>query len=275
MSVADWIAAERQGDQLCLWDMSGQDVITKRICPYDPESKTLPEEVTGFQRGPVVISGLGQDWRPVPATPIDKKFFKSMDKASQLMCPVPGLKQDQPAAVMAGEETRIAGFLSQNADWDGVICLPGAQTVWAHVSAGEVVSFQCFASGQLLAALAPGWSSGDIWDADVFQATMDKVQSRPEALASGLAQVQAETVLTRMPPVARHSKVAGLLIGAELAAAKPYWLGQQVALIGAPAWRALYAMALAHQGVPFVEADGAEMALAGLVAAHAQLSDRL
>ena len=49
---------------------------------------------------------------------------------------------------MRGEETQIAGFLALNPGWDGVICLPGTHSKWAHVSAGEVVSFQTFLTGE-------------------------------------------------------------------------------------------------------------------------------
>ena len=31
-----------------------------------------------------------------------------------------------------------------------MICLPGATSVWAQISAGEVVSFQTFLTGELL-----------------------------------------------------------------------------------------------------------------------------
>jgi 2-dehydro-3-deoxygalactonokinase len=59
------------------------------------------------------------------------------------------------------------------------------------------------------------------------------------------------------------------LIGLELAGARPYWLGQDVALIGAPKLSAIYAAALAAQGVTARVADGAAMTRAGLAAARA------
>ncbi|MEO0743952.1 MAG: 2-dehydro-3-deoxygalactonokinase, partial [Pseudomonadota bacterium] len=55
---------------------------------------------------------------------------------------LPGVKQDSPADVMRGEETQIAGFLARTPGFDGVICLPGTHTKWAHISAGEIVSFR-------------------------------------------------------------------------------------------------------------------------------------
>ena len=65
-----------------------------------------------------------------------------------------------------------------------------------------------------------------------------------------------------------RARLSGLLIGAELAAARPFWLGQQVAVVGANNLSQIYADALAAQGVPATVADGARMALAGLQAAY-------
>jgi len=66
---------------------------------------------------------------------------------------IPGIRQTDPADVMRGEETQIAGFLAENPGWDGVICLPGTHTKWVHVSADEVVSFQTCMTGEMFALL--------------------------------------------------------------------------------------------------------------------------
>ena len=68
---------------------------------------------------------------------------------------VPGVAQyGESPNVMRGEETQIAGFLSLNPGFDGVICLPGTHTKWAQVSAGEVVSLRSFMTGELFALLS-------------------------------------------------------------------------------------------------------------------------
>ncbi len=68
-----------------------------------------------------------------------------------------------------------------------------------------------------------------------------------------------------------RARLSGLLIGAELAAAKPYWLGRNVALIGADAVSAPYITGLASLGVNAARVDAKEMTLAGIKAAHALL----
>ena len=68
-----------------------------------------------------------------------------------------------------------------------------------------------------------------------------------------------------------RSELSGLLVGAELAAAKPYWLGQNIAIIGGEAVSKPYITGLAAQGVVATHADGAEMTLAGIKAAYSLL----
>ena len=67
---------------------------------------------------------------------------------------LPGLRQDRPADVMRGEETQIAGLVAAEPGFDGVACLPGTHTKWAHVAAGEVVSFASYMTGEVFALLS-------------------------------------------------------------------------------------------------------------------------
>lgn len=49
---------------------------------------------------------------------------------------------------MRGEEIQIAGYLAEKPDFDGVICLPGTHTKWVRISAGEIVGFATFLTGE-------------------------------------------------------------------------------------------------------------------------------
>jgi 2-dehydro-3-deoxygalactonokinase len=64
-------------------------------------------------------------------------------------------------------------------------------------------------------------------------------------------------------PVSR-ARLSGALIGAELAATRPYWLGQDVVVAGTPVLTELYVRALSQQGVRARVIDGTRLALAGL-----------
>jgi 2-dehydro-3-deoxygalactonokinase len=184
---------------------------------------------------------------------------------------VPGLSQAKPADVMRGEETQIAGALLREPGFDGVLCLPGTHSKWAHVSAGEVVSFQTFMTGEMFALLSSQsvlrHGMGEGWDGAAFDEGVSDALSRPERLGAKLFSLRAEGLLNGLTPAAAKSRLSGLLIGTELAGAKPYWLGQNIRLIGAPALTAHYARALATQGVTAETLPATDCTLAGLVAA--------
>ena len=188
---------------------------------------------------------------------------------------LPGVKQARPADVMRGEETQIAGYLATHPGFDGVICLPGTHTKWVHISAGEIVSFRTAMTGEMFALLSTQsvlrHSVGTGWDATSFTAGVDQALSRPEALAASLFSLRAEGLLDELNPDAARARLSGLLIGAELASMRPYWLGQTVALIGADSLSRAYADALSMQGVPCHSAGVEDMTLAGLTAAWTQI----
>ncbi|MCQ0091070.1 2-dehydro-3-deoxygalactonokinase [Roseovarius sp. M141] len=133
--------------------------------------------------------------------------------------------------VPAAARILIAGALAERPDWDGIICLPGAgQTLWVHVSAREIVSFQGAATHRLAAAFGAG---GGPMDRDALGDTL----ARPERLA---VQLQSASLMGDTAAIIGH------LIGAELAAMRPFWLGQQVVIVGGAM---PYGAALAEQGV--------------------------
>ncbi|MBD3679037.1 MAG: 2-dehydro-3-deoxygalactonokinase [Rhodobacteraceae bacterium] len=188
---------------------------------------------------------------------------------------LPGVSQAKPADVMRGEETQIAGFLALNPDFDGVLCLPGTHTKWVHISAGEIVSFRTFMTGELFALLSGqsvlrhGFTDGDWEDAAFLEALRDTL-SRPESLAADLFSIRAAGLLHDLPGPKARARVSGLLLGVELRGARPYWLGQRVAVIGPAELSRLYEIALAEQGVTVERAKVDEVTLAGLKAAWAK-----
>lgn len=223
--------------------------------------------------GPVVA---GAPLIPVPTRPLELVPAETrLAGFPARLCTLPGLRQAAPFDLMRGEETRIAGFLSLNRDWDGVICLPGTQTRWAQLSAGEIVSFQTFVTDEIIQAMAVGLGAngriGRDLDSDAFAEALGDCMSKPERLAARLFSLRAGKELGQITAAVAYSRLAGLLIGAELAAARPYWLGRQVAVVGAAEAALPYVEALAHQGVPATRADGDRMTLAGLTGAWRRL----
>ena len=222
--------------------------------------------------------GARQGWieapyRPVPAKPTELPPIEVPCADPRLRVQImPGLSQSAPPDVMRGEETQIAGYLATNPGWDGVLCLPGTHTKWVHVSAGEVVSFQTFMTGETFALLSDrsvlrhSVATSEL-DASEFLDAAEDAMSHPERLTARLFGLRARDLLEDVAPATARARLSGLLIGAELAAARPYWLGQNVAVIGSDTLSRLYDSALSRMGVPAERTDATALTLAGLTAA--------
>lgn len=291
MTKPDWIAIDWGTTHLRVWGMTASGTIVDQAKSDRGMGSLSRDEFEGALHelvgdwgcsGPMIACGMlgsRQGWveapyatAPCPALP---DGLTRAPSATMDVRVIPGIKQLQPADVMRGEETQIAGFLSLNPKWDGVICLPGTHTKWVHVSADEVVSFQTFMTGEMFALLSGRsvlqHSIGDGWDDTAFATAVSEAISKPEALAARLFNLRANELVNGQCRDGARARLSGLLIGAELAAARPYWLGQSVAVLGAGNLSKIYTTALTAQGVPVTQADGDRATLAGLTAAYRRL----
>jgi len=220
------------------------------------------------------------DYRSVPCAPPqghDVTRVAAKDPRISVFI-LPGVKQVTPPDVMRGEETQIAGFLAQAPNFDGVLCLPGTHTKWVQTSAGEIVSFQTFMTGEMFALLSKQSVlrhsvATDDFDEPAFAAAISDTLTRPQSLAAQLFSLRAGSLVADLGAPEARARLSGLLIGAELAAARPYWLGQQVAIIGANTVAGLYRSGLAAQGLDTTMVDVSDMTLAGLTAAHQSIKE--
>ncbi|MDG1341268.1 MAG: 2-dehydro-3-deoxygalactonokinase [Paracoccaceae bacterium] len=295
--TADWVAVDWGTSNMRAWCMSASGTERAAAASKNGMGVLAPDqfedallEVIGPWMTDRVLTvlccgmvGSRQGWVEAPyATvpcPVCPEGLVSAPTKSDLLDVrvIPGIKQNTPSDVMRGEETQIAGFLALNENWDGVICLPGTHTKWVQVSAGEIVSFQTFMTGELFSVISDKTVlrhtiSPVGWDNDAYLAAVDDAMAKPERLAARLFSLRAEDLLTDLAGTAARSRLSGLLVGAELAAARPYWLGQNVAIIGAGEISRLYGQALSAQGVPATLADGSRFVLAGLNRAYSQLN---
>ena len=291
MQTPDWIAVDWGTSNMRAWAMSASGTVLAEVRSDKGMGDLTPDQFEDAFRDatngwdinvPIVACGMvgaRQGWIeaayaavPCPATPTG---FTQPNSTLDVHI-IPGLMQDSPADVMRGEETQIAGFLALNLNWDGVICLPGTHTKWAHISADEVISFQTYMTGDMFAALGDHTVlrhsvQSDDWDWDAFDTAVGDAMARPERIAARLFSLRAEGLLNGMTNATARARLSGLLIGAELAGAKPYWLGQQIAVIGAVNLTALYVRALALQSAPATQVKGDAITLAGLTAAYRRL----
>lgn len=293
--IPDWIALDWGTSNLRGWAMQGSAVLATAqsaagmgALERNGFASALRDLIAGWEvtaATPIVACGMvgsRQGWveapyRTVPSAPMGDALVQP--ECSEFNVHIlPGLKQNNPPDVMRGEETQIAGFLALNANWDGVICLPGTHTKWVQVSAGEVVSFETHMTGEMFSLLSSHSVlrhslTGTAWDDEAFDAAVDQTLSKPEKLAARLFAIRADDLLNGIGSATARARLSGLLIGAELAAARPYWLGTRIAILGASDLATPYARALERQGAFATVADAERMTLAGLTAAKRQMKD--
>jgi len=290
-TYADWIAVDWGTSNLRAWAMRGSDAIAEATSDkgmgslekseFESALITLIDPWLGTARTPVFACGMvgaRQGWveapyAAVPSKPLANRFARPETTDSRIdVHVIPGLKQLQNPDVMRGEETQIAGFLATNPNFDGVLCLPGTHTKWAHISAGEVISFRTFMTGELFGLIAKKsvlrHSIGNGWNDAAFLTAVTDTLSRPETMAAKLFAIRADQLLNATDVGAAKARLSGLLIGAELAGARPYWLGQNIVVIGDATLSALYATALETQAALSQIADATQSTLAGLNAAR-------
>lgn len=288
----DWIAIDWGTSNLRVWAMSAADTPLAEAQSDRGMGKLRPEEfepallalIQPWLHKPTTAIACGmvgarQGWTEAPyartpCTPSPTTFTRAPTTTPGLTVHIiPGVSQDSPADVMRGEETQIAGFLHENPGWDGILCMPGTHTKWVHISAGEIVSFQTVMTGELFATISTQTVlrhsiAEEGFDNDAFTTAMTDTISRPERLAASLFSIRAESLLHGQTPAQARARLSGLLIGAELAATRPYWLGQDISIIGNGTAARLYQQALASQGAQARLTDTTTITLAGLIAAR-------
>lgn len=297
----DWIAVDWGTSRLRAWAMSASGELLAEATSDDGMSRV---DHTGFEPAllalispwlgsgqlPVLACGMvgaRQGWaevgyQSVPAKPgdLDPFHVTATDPRLKVMI-LPGLSQTNPPDVMRGEETQIAGFLVKDPEFDGVLCLPGTHSKWVRISAEEVVSFQTAMTGELYHLLSTQSVISHVLKGDgpedeaAFLEAVSDMMSKPEALAQRLFAIRADAVLNGISATTSRSRMTGYLIGAELAATRPYWLGQRVAVAAEPMLADLYGRALTAQGAWVEIHDAGPLTRAGLSAAFAKLPETI
>ena len=186
---------------------------------------------------------------------------------------IAGLQQDNPADVMRGEETQIAGLLAGDPDFEGVVCAPGTHTKWVRIEGGKIIHFATHLTGEMFSLLADKsvlrhTIASDGWDDAEFSRAFNEALAAPEKITAHLFSIRAEALIDDLSPQAGRSRLSALLLGLEFAAMRDDWSGQKTAIIGSDALAKIYQQALLSQGAEPIILDGEALTLAGLKAAH-------
>ena len=298
MSIVErvaWIAVDWGASKLQIWAMDGaHDLLAERSLTQDMgglecmqfESvllQIIDEFLVAGRVMPVICCGMvgakhgwvEADYITAPSRPPSGACamrVPSNDARIDVRI-VPGMKQVAQPDVMWGEETQVAGFLSEQPKFDGVLVMLGTHSKWVHISAGEIVSFQTFITGEIYALLAhQSVLKHSIavtgWDDIAFEVALAETISRPESAAAKLFSLRAASLVGDQSAEVARARLSGLLIGLELAATRPYWLGQNLAVVAATNAGEIYAKALSLQGLQAQVYDARLMMRRGLIAAY-------
>ena len=287
------IAADWGTSNLRVWGIDHQGKVVNTITNGKGMSSLTPSEFEPYLIGlienwlpkekkakcPIIICGMAgakTGWKEAaylkaPCPPINEEKIIQLETEDQRISVsiIPGIMQKSPPDVMRGEETQIAGYLSKNPDFDGIICLPGTHTKWVHISAGEIVSFKTFMTGEIFLSLSEhsilkSSVQSDELDPTSFLEAFEDTYSNPALLSSKLFGLRAADLLENTSTKLLKSKLSGYLIGSELAGAKSYWLGQNIVMIGNDDLCILYQKALKKLGLNATTENTQNVTLYGL-----------
>jgi 2-dehydro-3-deoxygalactonokinase len=290
----DWVAADWGTSNLRVWLMDAADRPLRRLESdrgmgalsreeFAPTLAALLAPHLDGRRLPVVICGMAgsrQGWAEAPyaAAPCRPPTLSQGTRVSAGDAPLdavilPGVRQADPPDVMRGEETQVAGVLAAEPGFDGAILLPGTHSKWVRVSVGEIVAFRTFMTGELFALLSERSVlrhsvAAEGWDEAAFLSGVEAGMARPEAVAADLFGLRAAALIADLGPQAARARLSGLLIGAELRAARGWRLGLDLRIVGAEGVGRAYAAALAAEGAAPRLLPAEETTLAGLAAAR-------
>lgn len=309
-----WIAVDWGSSNLRAWGLDEHDQVIAHASSdkgmlaltadqYEAELLRLVGDwlPTGSQTTVLVcgMAGARQGWLeaaylPVP-TPLDQLSQGAVKPALNgkhlSVYILPGLSQTLSGAshfdVMRGEETQLAGLLSDQDNFSGLVCLPGTHAKWALLEAGSVNGFTTYLTGELYQLLASQSvlkhsvsidSLDDVACREIFIAAVQEIYKAPHAFSSRLFGLRAQDLLDSSLPTGTKrgavlaARLSGLAIGLELSSAcRQQPDDQSITLIGNQALCQRYTLALNAIGYQTSNMDGDTAVLAGLCLAHRAL----
>ena len=156
-----------------------------------------------------------------------------------------GVSQHNTPDVMRGEETQIAGFLYDNPNFNGSICLPGTHSKWVKIENGNIINFKTFMTGELFeiisknSILIHSVTSNKVLKNELGMA-VDEIFKNPKIFGNALFQLRADDLINSKGYKVYKSKLSGYLLGLELVGSLELWKKKDVILIGNPDLTELY-----------------------------------
>ena len=180
-----------------------------------------------------------------------------------------GVSQHNTPDVMRGEETQIAGFLYDNPNFNGSICLPGTHSKWVNIENGNIINFKTFMTGELFeiisknSILIHSVTSNKVLKNELKMAVVE-IFNNPEIFGNALFQLRADDLINSKGSKVYKSKLSGYLLGLELVGSLELWKKKDVILIGNPDLTELYEYILRNRVNSIKNFLSKDMVLKGL-----------
>ena len=212
-----------------------------------------------YRQAPASLEGLYQDAVKIDGTARDVRILPGV-------CQRGKGRED----VMRGEETQLAGAWAQTRR-SGLYCLPGTHSKWALVEEGTLVRFTTYMTGELFALLSQHSILHDMVTAGEGDSTSPAFGHAIGEMLGGagltgkLFSIRAAALLEGDAAPDAKARLSGLLIGAEIAAARrDLKAPAEVTLIAGGAQAKAYETAFAIARLKYRMLDGLELVRRGL-----------
>ena len=207
------------------------------------------DKITEILASGMVGSKQGWEEAPYQKTPCNLKnlsYITPSLKDNRISLKIfSGVSQINQPDVMRGEETQIAGFLNENPNFNGSICLPGTHSKWVEIKNNNIIKFKTFMTGELFEIISKNSVlihsvKAEKIDKMELLKSVDKILQKPELFSNALFQVRADDLINSKGPSIYKSRLSGYLLAIELLGSVEFWKNSDIVLIGNPDLTAMY-----------------------------------
>ena len=199
------------------------------------------DKITEILASGMVGSKQGWEEAPYQKTPCNLKSLNYITpslKDNRISLKIfSGVCQINQPDVMRGEETQIAGFLNENPNFNGSICLPGTHSKWVEIKNNNIVKFKTFMTGELFEIISKNSVlihsvKAEKIDKMELLKSVDEILQKPELFSNALFQLRADDLINSKGPTIYKSRLSGYLLAIELLGSMEFWKNNDIILIG-------------------------------------------
>ena len=211
------------------------------------------DKITEILASGMVGSKQGWEEAPYQKTPCNLKSLNYITpslKDNRISLKIfSGVSQINQPDVMRGEETQIAGFLNENPNFNGSICLPGTHSKWVEIKNNNIIKFKTFMTGELFEIISKNSVlihsvKAEKIDKMELLKSVDKILQKPELFSNALFQLRADDLINSKGPSIYKSRLSGYLLAIELLGSVEFWKNSDIVLIGNPDLTSMYQFVL-------------------------------